>query len=79
SEGYNIEDALRTTAAAQSDEDEVAEVDEAAFQDLRNYDENPQGIRLPEDQYFALDDEGNIYYRLVFDGAPVFSGAQGGE
>ncbi|MEM7363002.1 MAG: hypothetical protein AAF525_03200 [Pseudomonadota bacterium] len=41
----------RSTAASQrDDEEEVAEVDEAAFQNLRNYDENPQGIRLPEDQ-----------------------------
>ncbi|MBD3647978.1 MAG: hypothetical protein HUJ31_11140, partial [Pseudomonadales bacterium] len=53
----------RSTAAAQREEDEeVAEVDEAAFQNLKNYDENPQGIKLPPDQQFAYDDEGNIYY-----------------
>ena len=44
------------------DEEDAAEVDELAFQNLKNYDENPQGILLPEDQQFAYDDEGNIYY-----------------
>ena len=53
----------RSTAASQrDDEDEVAEVDEAAFQNLKNYDQNPQGILLPEDQQFAYDDEGNSYF-----------------
>ncbi|MEX2487918.1 MAG: hypothetical protein WD356_00145, partial [Pseudomonadales bacterium] len=51
-----------TEASQREDEEEVAEVDEAAFQDLRNYDENPQGIRLPPDQRFAYDHEGNIYF-----------------
>ncbi|MDA0977981.1 MAG: hypothetical protein O3B72_05445, partial [Proteobacteria bacterium] len=41
--------------------EEVNEVDEVAFQNLRNYDENPQGIKLPEDQVFAYDDDGNVY------------------
>ncbi len=53
----------RSTAASQKgDEEDTAEVDELAFQNLKNYDENPQGILLPEDQQFAYDDEGNIYY-----------------
>ena len=39
----------------------MAEVDEVAFQNLKNYDENPQGILLPEDQSFAYDDDGNVY------------------
>jgi hypothetical protein len=52
----------RSTAASQrDDEEEVDEVDEVAFQNLKNYDENPQGILLPADQTFAYDDEGNIY------------------
>jgi fibronectin-binding autotransporter adhesin len=60
----------RATAASQRDEDEeVAEVDEAAFQDLRNYDENPQGILLPEDQRFAYDKDGNIYFMVTLKGA----------
>ena len=38
----------RTNVASQrDDEEEVAEVEEAAFQNLRNYDENPCRIRLP--------------------------------
>ena len=56
----------RSTAASQrDDEDEVAEVDEAAFQNLKNYDENPQGILLPEDQQFAYDEDGNMYYMVT--------------
>jgi hypothetical protein len=56
----------RSTAASQrDDEDEVAEVDEAAFQNLKNYDENPQGIMMPEDQQFAYDDQGNIYFMVT--------------
>jgi hypothetical protein len=51
-----------TAASQQDDEEEVAEVDEVAFQNLKNYDENPQGILLPEDQSFAYDDDGNIYF-----------------
>lgn len=53
----------RSTAASQGDDEEkVDEVDEVAFQNLKNYDENQQGIRLPDDQTFAYDDEGNIYF-----------------
>jgi hypothetical protein len=53
----------RSTAASQRDDEEkVDEVDEVAFQNLKNYDENQQGIRLPDDQTFAYDDEGNIYF-----------------
>jgi filamentous hemagglutinin family protein len=56
----------RSTAASQrDDEDEVAEVDAAAFQNLKNYDQNPQGILLPEDQQFAYDDEGSMYYMVT--------------
>jgi hypothetical protein len=51
-----------TAASQQDDEEEVAEVDEVAFQNLKNCDENPQGILLPEDQSFAYDDDGNIYF-----------------
>jgi hypothetical protein len=54
-----------TAASQQDDEDEVAEVDEAAFQNLKNYDENPQGILLPEDQQFAYDDAGNLYFMMA--------------
>ncbi|MFT7137809.1 MAG: hypothetical protein ACI9B8_000221, partial [Sulfitobacter sp.] len=70
----------RSTAASQrDDEDEVAEVDEAAFQNLKNYDQNPQGILLPTDQQFAYDDEGNIYFLVTmrtesgqFESFPLF-------
>jgi hypothetical protein len=56
----------RSTAASQrDDEEEVAEVDEAAFQNLKNYDENPQGILLPEDQRYAYDQEGSMYYMVT--------------
>ena len=56
----------RTSAASQRDDEEkVDEVDEVAFQNLKNYDENPQGIRLPDDQTFAYDDEGNIYFLVT--------------
>ena len=56
----------RSTAASQRDDDEeVAEVDEAAFQNLRNYDENPQGILLPEDQRFAVDADGSVYFMVT--------------
>ncbi|MCZ6503900.1 MAG: hypothetical protein O6945_15480, partial [Gammaproteobacteria bacterium] len=51
-----------TAASQQDDEEEVAEVDEVAFQSLKNYDENPQGILLPDDQRFTYDDRGNIYF-----------------
>ncbi len=54
-----------TAASQQDDEDEVAEVDEAAFQNLKNYDENPQGILLPEDQQFAYDEQGNLYFMMA--------------
>ncbi len=49
-----------STAASQRDYEE--KVDEVASQNLKNYDENQQGIRLPDDQTFAYDDEGNIYF-----------------
>jgi hypothetical protein len=63
----------QTTAAAQRDEEEeVAEVDEAAFQDLKNYDESPQGILMPVDQQFAYDDEGNIYFMVTLRGAQPY-------
>ena len=56
----------RSTAASQrDDEEEVAEVDEAAFQNLKNYDENPQGILLPEDQRYAYDQDGSMYYMVT--------------
>ncbi|MBV1878998.1 MAG: hypothetical protein KUG79_15265 [Pseudomonadales bacterium] len=56
----------RSTAASQRDEDEdAAEIDEVAFQNLKNYDENPQGLLLPEDQQFAYDDEGNVYSMIM--------------
>ena len=59
----------RSTAASQGDdEEEVAEVDELVFQNLKNFDENPQGILLPEDQNFAYDDEGNIYLIVTLQG-----------
>lgn len=52
----------RTTAASsRSDEDEVASVDETAFQNLKNYDENPNGILLPEDQRYAYDTGGDVH------------------
>ncbi len=51
-----------TAASQQDDEEEVAEVDEVAFQNIKNFDENLQGILLPEDQSFAYDDDGNIYF-----------------
>ncbi|MFN3239203.1 MAG: hypothetical protein ACE37D_19400, partial [Pseudomonadales bacterium] len=54
-----------TAASQQDDEEEVAEVDEAAFQNLKNYDENPQGILLPEDQQFAYDASGNLYFMMA--------------
>jgi hypothetical protein len=44
----------------------VAEVDEAAFEELRNYDESPRGILLPEDQQLAMDSEGNIYFQVRY-------------
>jgi hypothetical protein len=57
----------KSTAASQRDEDEeVAEVDETAFQNLTSYEENPQGIQLPADQQFAYDEEGNIYYLVRY-------------
>ena len=64
-----------TAASQQDDEDEVAEVDEAAFQNLRNFDENPQGILLPEDQQFAYDDSGNLYFMMAMrsSGGSVYS------
>jgi hypothetical protein len=56
----------RSTAASQrDDEEDTTEVDELAFQNLKNYDENPQGILLPEDQQFAYDREGNIYFMIT--------------
>ncbi len=59
----------RSTAASQrDDEEEVDEVDEVAFQNLKNYDENPQGILLPEDQSFAYDEDGNIYLIVTMGG-----------
>ncbi len=59
----------RSTAASQRDDDEeVDEVDEVAFQNLKNYDENTNGIRLPEDQVFAYDEEGNIYFIVTLAG-----------
>ncbi|MBO6656344.1 MAG: hypothetical protein JJ934_05600, partial [Pseudomonadales bacterium] len=65
----NAASSSRSTAASQGDdEEEVAEVDEVAFQNLKNYDENPQGILLPEDQNFAYDDEGNIYLVVTLQG-----------
>lgn len=61
----------RSTAASQrDDEDEEDDVDEAAFQNLRNYDENPQGILLPADQQFAYDDQGNIYFMVAMQTTP---------
>ncbi|MDZ7686810.1 MAG: hypothetical protein U5O39_19090 [Gammaproteobacteria bacterium] len=39
--------------------------DEAAFQNLKNYDQNPQGILLPEDQRFAYDSDGNVYFMVT--------------
>ena len=56
----------RSTAASQRDDEEkVEEIDEVAFQNLKNYDENPQGLRLPDDQSFAYDDDGNIYFMVT--------------
>jgi len=37
-------------ALRQDDEAEVVEVDDVAFQDLKGYDENSQGILPPQDQ-----------------------------
>jgi hypothetical protein len=54
-----------TASLQQDDEDEVAEVDEVVFQDLKNYDENLTGILLPEDQRFAYDEEGNSYFMVT--------------
>ena len=65
----NAASASRSTAASQTeDEEEVAEVDEVAFQNLKNFDENPQGILLPEHQYIAYDEEGNIYFNVTLGG-----------
>ncbi|MBT7370666.1 MAG: hypothetical protein HN816_08475, partial [Gammaproteobacteria bacterium] len=65
----NAASSSRSTAASQGDEDEeVAEVDELAFQNLKNYEENPQGILLPEDQIFAYDDDGNVYLIVTLTG-----------
>jgi len=64
----SVASSTRSTAASQrDDEEDTAEVDEAAFQELKNYDENPQGILLPEDQQFAYDDNGDIYFLVDFD------------
>ena len=60
----------RSTAASQGDEEEeVAEVDELVFENLRNYDENLQGLKLPEDQAFAYDDDGNVYLIVTLRGS----------
>ncbi|MCB1692199.1 MAG: hypothetical protein KDI19_05495, partial [Pseudomonadales bacterium] len=57
-----VASSTRSTAASQrDDEEEVAEVDAAAFQNLKNYDENPQGIKLPEDQRYALAGPGGVF------------------
>ena len=65
----NAASSSRSTAASQGDdEEEVAEVDELVFQNLKNFDENPQGILMPEDQNFAYDDEGNIYLVVTLQG-----------
>jgi hypothetical protein len=67
----------RSTAASQRDDDEdVEEVDELAFQNLKNYDENPQGIRLPDDQdqSFAFDDEGTMYFEITMSSDRVSGG-----
>jgi hypothetical protein len=65
----NAASSSRSTAASQEgEEEEVAEVDEVAFQNLKNYDENPQGILLPEDQSFAYDDDGNVYLIVTLGG-----------
>ena len=55
-----------TAASQQDDEEEVAEVDELAFQNLKNYDENPQGIVLPADQSLAYDDDGNGFVDIIW-------------
>ena len=55
-----------TAASQQEDEEEVSEVDEVAFErTLKNYDDNPQGILLPEDQRFTYDENGNIYFNVT--------------
>ena len=36
--------------SSQEIDDRAVSVIKAAFQNLRNYDENPRGIRIPEDQ-----------------------------
>ena len=65
----NAASSSRSTAAAQRDDEEaVDEVDEVAFQNLKNYDQNPQGILLPEDQSFAYDDKGNVYLIVTLAG-----------
>jgi hypothetical protein len=55
-----------TAASQQEDEEEVSEVDEVAFEiTLKNYDDNPQGILLPEEQRFSYDESGNIYFNVT--------------
>jgi hypothetical protein len=55
-----------TAASQQEDEEEVSEVDEVAFErTLKNYDDNPQGILLPEEQRFSYDENGNIYFSVT--------------
>jgi hypothetical protein len=55
-----------TAASQQEDEEEVSEVDEVAFErTLKNYDDNPQGILLPDEQRFSYDENGNIYFNVT--------------
>jgi len=43
----------------------VAEVDEAAFQKLNNYDESPQSIMLSENQQSTCGNQGRIYFLVT--------------
>ena len=73
----NAASSSRSTAASQrDDEEEVEEVDEVAFQNLKNYDENPQGILLPQDQTFAFDNDGNGYLIVTLAGDQPMSPPQ---
>jgi hypothetical protein len=74
-----------TAASQQEDEEEVSEVDEVAFErTLKNYDDNPQGILLPDEQRFSYDENGNIYFNVTLrkngsDGLSVGQGKRESE
>ena len=60
--------ASRSTAASQrDDEEEVADVDAAAFESLLPYDVCSEDcMLLPEDQQLAMDTNGRIYFQVRY-------------